>query len=270
MMRVINVDDVTVVKNSSIILNNISFDVEMGSFVSIIGNNGSGKSTLIRTLVGLEKYNGYININGYYLDKEGIYDIRKGVSVIFDDMYQKLLGNTVWDNLVTSLVHLGKNDDYINKQVADICNIFNIDDGILNKKMVLLDNGLRQKILVAAAIISKPSILLLDDCLHQLNVKDKEMVINILNKYRKDNKMTIIMTTNDMEDILYSNNVIGLDKGKIIFNSTVKNLYKYKSKIEECGLSLPFIMDLSYRLMDKDIIDNIYVDKRKLVDVLWK
>ena len=270
MMRVINVDDVTVVKNSSIILNNISFNTEMGSFVSIVGNNGTGKSTLIRTLVGLEKYNGYININGYYLDKIGIYDIRKGVSVVFDDMYQELLGNTVWDNLVINLVHLGKSDDYINKRVKEICNIFDIDDGILNKKMVLLNNGLRQKILIASAVMSKPSILFLDDCLHQLDVKDKEMIISILNKLRKDNKMTIIMTTNDIEDILYSDNVMVLNNGEIIINSTIKNLYKYIDKLEQCVLKLPFIMDLSYRLMDRGLIDNVYVDKRKLVDVLWK
>ena len=270
MMRVINVDDVTVVKNSNVILNNISFDVEMGSFISIVGNNGSGKSTLIRSLLGLENYNGYININGYYLDEVGIYDIRKGVSAVLDDKYQKFLGNTVKDTLIINLVHLGKSDKYINNQIDDICDLFNIDKSILNKKMALLNNRMRQKILIAAAIISKPSILLLDNCLHRLNDIDKKMIMKILNKLRKEDKMTIIMTTNDMEDILFGDNVIVMDKGRIIVNSTIKNLYKYKDKIEDCGIRLPFVIDLSCRLLDNGLINNVYVDKRKLVDELWK
>ena len=169
MMQVINVDDVTVVNNDRIVLDKISFDVDMGSFVSIIGNNGSGKTSLIKTLSGFMRYSGYISINGYYLDDVGINDIRKVISVVLDSIDEGVLDVTVYDNLVMSLIHMGKSDKYIKKRLDEVCNLFDIDNKIFDKKMLLLDNELKQIVLLASAIMSEPSILLLDNFVDYLS-----------------------------------------------------------------------------------------------------
>ena len=270
MMRVINVDDVTVVKNSCILLDNISFDIEMGSFVSLIGDNGSGKSSLIKVMTGFLKYNGYININGYYLDDNGINDIRKVISVVFDNMDEEVLGNSVWDNLVMSLIHMGKSDKYINDSVKEVCNLFDINVDVLNKKMVLLDDDLKQRVVIASAVISKPSILFLDNCFSLLSSKSKKKIMKILNKLCKVNKMTVIMATNDLDFVLDTDRVIILSSGKIIADGSVKNVFKDKNLIEKHNFSLPFVVELSFLLMKKGVIDNIYFNERKLVDALWK
>ncbi len=259
-----------VVKNSNIILNDISFDIEMGSFVSVIGDNGSGKSTLIKVLSGLLKYSGYININGYYLDDSGINDIRKGISVVFDNIDEEILGNTVWDNLVMSLIHLGKSDKYIKKRIGEVCSLFGIDKDLLNKKIILLDEGLRQKIRIASAIMSKPSILLLDDCLCMLSNKDKKIVVKVLKKMCKNENMTVIMATHDIEDVLNTDRVMIMDNGKITVDGPVKSIFNDKEKIKKYNFDLPFVVELSLKLIDKGIIDNVYLDERKLVDILWK
>ena len=270
MMRVINVDDVTVVKNGNIILDNISFDIEMGSFVSLIGNNGSGKSSLIKVMAGLCNYNGYININGYYLDDIQVNDIRKIMSVVFDDIDEEILGNTVWDNLVMSLIHLGKSDKYIKRRIGEVCSLFDIDKGLLNKKMILLDSEDKNKVLIASAVMSKPSILLLDDCLSMFSYKNKKKIMNILNRLCKEDKMTIIMATNDLDLIFNTSKVMILLNGRLVANGPVKNVFKNKKDIKKYSCSLPFIVDLSMKLIDKGIINNIYLDERKLVDALWK
>lgn len=270
MMRVINVDSVNVVKNGHVVLNNVSLNIEMGTFVSIVGNNGSGKTSLIRVLTGLDKYNGYININGYYLDDVGINDIRKVINVVFDDLDSVILGNTVWDNLVVNLVHLGKSDSYIKKRVEEICVLFDIDRNILDKKMVLLDNSLKQRIMLASAVISKPSILLLDNCMYKFSVKDRKKIMNILNKLRKEESMTILMVTHNMEDVLMTDRVIVMDKGSIVMDGTVKGIFKDKKKVEKYGVSVPFVVELSMEFIKKNKLDNIYLDKGKLVELLWK
>lgn len=269
-MQVINVNNVTVVNDNNIIIRNISFNVEMGSFVSIIGKNGSGKSSLIKLMAGFLKYNGYININGYYLDDIGMKDIRRITSVVFDNIDEEILENTVKDNLVMSLVNMGKSNAYVNKRLIEICSLLDIDKSILNKKMVLLDNGLRQKVLIASAIMSKPSILFLDDCLSFLSKKDKNKVLNILKKLCLDDKMTVLMATNDMEDVLKTKDVIVMDNGEILVQGHVKNVLKDVNKIKKFNLDLPFIVSLSMKFIDEGIIDNIYLDERKLVGALWK
>ena len=173
MTKIINLDDVTKVINGSIILDKLSFSIEKGTFVSIVGGNGSGKSTLVKILAGLYSYNGYININGYRLDDDNINLIRKNVSVILSEMDDNITMDTVYDVLIMVLVELGKSDVYIRKRVNDICNVFGIRN-ILYRDMRLISNSERQKVMIAASIMEVPDILILDDYMHQLNVKDKE------------------------------------------------------------------------------------------------
>ena len=113
MIGIINLDSVNFVKDGRIILDNLSFSISKGTFVSIVGANGSGKSTLIKILAGICTYNGYININGYYLDKSNIDVIRKNVSVVFDDIDGSIIDDTVYDNLVMELLHMNKDKKWL-------------------------------------------------------------------------------------------------------------------------------------------------------------
>ncbi len=78
------------------------------------------------------------------------------------------------------------------------------------------------------------------------------------------------MVTHDVEDTISTDRVIVLEKGKIVMDGTVKSVFKNIDKIKDYKLKMPFIMELSIKLFNKGIIKNIYFDKRKLVDELWK
>lgn len=269
MRHIINFDNVSYVRNGKFILNELTFSIEKGTFVSIIGGNGSGKSTLVKVLAGLVSYDGYININGYSLNSDNIKNVRKKVGVVLSDMDNFLIGETVSDELVISLENLGKDSDYVARRLNDIANMFNIYN-ILNKNIRDLTNSEKQMVFIASALISLPDILIIDDCMHQLLVKDRRLVLEILKKYKKEKNMTIIMITHDMEDIMDSDRIIVMDKGKIVMDGTVVSVFKKYSKLFNLGIKVPFVIDLSLRLMNKGVLSHVYLDMGKLVDDLWK
>lgn len=269
MIRVINLDSVSCVRDGNVILDNLNFDIEKGSFVSIIGSNGSGKSTLVKVLAGIFEYNGYININGYSLNNSNIGEIRKKVSVVLDDMDNMFIGETVCDELAVSLNNLGEDELYIGKRVMEVARLFEIED-ILNKSVMDITNSQRQKVFIAEALMSYPDIVIIDDCMHQLCTYDKKLVFKILNKYKKEKKLTIIMVSHDMEDVINSDRVIVMNKGRVAMDGSAVSVFKEKDKLFKLGIKIPFVIELSLRLMDKGIVNHVYLDMRKLVDDIWK
>lgn len=269
MERVINFDGVSFVSNGKIILNDLTFAVERGSIVSIVGKNGSGKSTLINVMAGLLDYNGYIDINGYYLKKDNMLNIRRFVSVLFDDINNLPVGEFVSDELSIGLNNLGFDELKISKMVMDIAKKFKINN-ILNNSVFNISNSDRVKMFIASALVTSPNILIMDDCFHQLSVSDKELVFSILNDYNKNKKMTIIMVNSNMEDTCISDRVIVLDKGSIVMDGTPLSVFKNRDDLLSYGIKVPFVIDLSIKLMKKNIIDHVYIDMRKLVDDIWK
>ena len=269
MESIINLDNVSYSVFKRNILNNISLSIKKGEFVSGIGGNGSGKSTLINVLAGIVDYSGYIDINGYCLNKENINNIRKSVSVVFDDINNVNVTENVSDEIAVGLNNLGIDEFSISKMVVDIAREFKIYN-ILNYDFASISNSNKVKVFLASALVSNPDILIIDDCLHQLSVSDKELIFDILNKYNKKKKLTIIMVTHDVNDTLNSNRVIVLSKGMIVFDGTPRSVFKNKDKLIDCGIEIPFMMLLSLKLMDEGVINHVYVDMRKLVDDIWK
>lgn len=269
MRNVINVSNVSVKLDDNLIIKNVSFDIGFNSFVSVVGPNGGGKSILIKTLAGLINYNGYININGYVLDEMNGDEIRSNMAVVLDDIDNQFMGETVFDDLIFNMENLRYSNKEIDKRVEYISELFGIKD-ILNNEIRYISNSDRQRVAIAASLVTNPSILLLDDCLHQLSVKDKKEVLEILKRYRKENKITIIMVTHNMDDVMYSDRVIVLNKGTIVSDGSVISVFKDRKLMEKNGLRIPFVIDLSLRLMNNGVLDHIYLNSGKLVRDLWK
>ena len=150
-----------------------------------------------------------------------------------------------------------------------MCDNFNLNN-ILNKKVSNLTNSEKQKVAIASIMIYKPKIIILDDCINQLTRIEKDKLFEILKQYKKKYKITIILVTHDLEDTINSDRIIVLDKGKIVLDDTPFKVYKKYDKIKSLGFKLPFMIELSLKLMNLNLIDHIYLDKEKLVNDLWK
>lgn len=249
------------------IFKDFDLDIEPESFVCIIGKNGSGKSTLAKILIGLYQAYGYITVDGYLLNNSYLKKIRRIFSVCFDNADDHFIGETVKDDLAFTLENLEYSKEEIESSIASIAKKFKLEN-ILEKAPDELNNSEKEKVAIASSLIHNPKILLLDESIHKLNASDKKLVFKVLKEYQKNQKLTIILITHNLEDTLYSDRIIVLDKGNIIFDNNKENIYQ-DDKLEKVGFQLPFIVKLSHNLMLYNLIDKVYFDEKDLVDKLW-
>ena len=198
----------------------ISISIERGSYTTIIGKNGSGKSTLLKLITGLIEYDkGEIIVSDIVMNhknKESIYSIRKLMGVLFQNPEYQLIGRTVEQNIAFGLENINKSNDDMNTLIREYSKKFDID-AILKKSTLNLSGGEQQKVALVSAIITNPSIIILDEFTSMLDNKSKANITRILNELKDLESITIISITHDIDEILNSDNVILLDNKELIF-----------------------------------------------------
>lgn len=264
---IITVKSMSFKYDNNYIFKDFDLEIEKGTFTTIIGQNGSGKSTLAKILIGLYQASGYIAIDGYLLNNSYLKKIRRSFSVCFDNAEDHFIGETVGDDLAFTLENLEYSKEEMKNTILDIAKKFKIEK-ILDKMPNELTNSEKEKVMIAGALIHNPKIILLDESIHKLTASDKKLVFKILKEYQKEEKLTIILITHDLEDTLYSDRVILFDKGKIKIDKTKEEIYN-NDTLEKLGFKLPFIVKLSHNLMLYNLIDKIYFDEKELVNMLW-
>lgn len=265
--QIIKVNNMSFKYNDKYLFKDFNLEIEESSFVSIIGMNGSGKSTLAKILIGLYKAEGYITIDGYLLNEQFIKKIRRVFSVCFDDSDTHFIGETVKDDLAFSLENLEYSVSEINNMVAYIAKKFKIEN-ILEKEPSILNESEKVKVAIASSLIHKPKILLLDETINKLSSTDKKLIFKLLKEYQKEEKLTIILITHNLEDTLISDRIVVLNNGKIIKDGTKEEIYK-DDYLEKKGFELPFIVKLSQNLMLYDLLDKVYFKETEVMNKLW-
>lgn len=248
------------------VLNNVNFEIEDNSITTILGNNGSGKSTLVKILLGLLNSKGYIKINDQLLIKENFNNIRKQIGVVFENPDNQFVAETVMDDIAFTLENMNIKKDNIRSKIEEVATYLNIKD-ILESDPHSLSGGKKQIVALASALVHEPKILILDEGLTYVDNNELEHIYQLLIDLKKKG-MTIINVTHNIEETLFSDNVILLDKGKVAFSGTKEELYN--ANISKLGFDLPFVVELSNRLMFYNLIDKVYYDMEELVDALWK
>ena len=267
MRKVVDFDDVSYIKYGKFILNHLNFDINKGEFVSIVGGNGSGKSILMDILAGFREYNGNIFINGTYLDRDNIFKIRCMIGLVMDDDMN--IGGLVRDELYFTLENLGYTQEKASLVVRKLALKFEIDD-ILDISMERLSQSKRVVVMIVRALLNNPSILFIDSCFSYLNDDDRALVIRVMEEYKKKRKMTVVLFSRNIRDILFVDKIMILYKGEIVMRGTLRNILRQEDNISRYGLDIPFCVKLSLALMDRGVINHIYLDEGKLVDMLWK
>ena len=223
--QIIKVNNMSFKFEDNYLFKDFNLEIEESSFVSIIGMNGSGKSTLAKILIGLYKAEGYITIDGYLLNEQFIKKIRRIFSVCFANSETHFIGETVRDDLVFSLENLGYFYDEMTTLIDIISKKFKLEN-ILDKEPSLLTESEKTKVAIASSLIHSPKILLLDETINKLTDTDKKLVFKLLKEYQKEEKLTIILITHNLEETLFSDRIIVLENGKIIKDETKEEIYK--------------------------------------------
>ncbi len=269
MDNIIELDELRYKNKGRTILNNICLRIERNSWVSIIGSNASGKSTLIKIIAGILPHNGYINIDNLVLDNHNIKEIRRNLGTVLDNFDNSLIGQTVEDDLTFPLENLNYSQEEISKSITKIAKTFHITH-LLKQNVKDITNGEKQLVSIVSALITNPKILLLDDCLHQLEPNTKKQLLTNLKTYKREHKLTILMVTHNLEDTLISDKIVILKDGEKVAEGTPLSILKQEQLLKENSLEQPFMIELSQKLILYNLIDHIYLEERKLADALWK
>lgn len=204
--------------DESVVLDNVSFEIKEGEFVSIVGKSGAGKTTLLHLILGLDQptsgdvYFNDINVNAATHDQ--IQEIRRRVGVVYQD-YRLLLNKTVYENVAYILEVEGKENSYIEAEVPKVLDIIGLKDKVDNYPEQL-SGGEQQRLAIARALVSKPDYIIADEPTGNLDPYNTYEIISLLEKINKTGK-TVILATHDMEVInRLGRRVVTLESGKIL------------------------------------------------------
>ncbi len=207
-------------------VDDLSFSVKQGEFFAFLGVNGAGKSTTISIMCGqLSKDGGSVFINGKDIER-GMEEIRKEIGVVFQ--YSVLDAPlTVKDNLETRASLYGITGKDFEKRLAELSELLDFKN-LLNRDFGKLSGGQKRKIDVARALLHHPSILILDEPTTGLDPQTRKLIWQVVHNLRREEKITVFLTTHYMEEVADADYVVILDSGKIVAQGTpldLKNRY---------------------------------------------
>lgn len=268
MNEIIKIDNLMFRYNDLFIFDKLNLHVKRGEWLTISGPNGSGKSTLIKIITGILKTGCRIIIDNLELNDENLFEIRRNIGVIFDNLDDMFLCETVEDEIAFSLENLSYSRKQIKERIDEISNILNIRN-LLHKSTNELSGGEKFKVALACVLSFKPRILIIDESLSLLDNKDKMSVLSFLKNLNKSG-LTIINITHNLEDSYDSNRLVILSNGEILLDGSPIKVFEYDKVLIRLGIKLPFEVDLSIKLKLYGLIDNIIPNMEDMVDELWE
>ena len=196
----------------------LSFSVKEGELFAFLGVNGAGKSTTINIMCGqLPKDSGTVEINGADLDKN-LDTVKSSLGVVFQ---QSVLDGilSVYDNLESRAALYGIVGAEFKERLSELASLLDFED-LLKRKVGKLSGGQRRRIDIARALLHRPKILILDEPTTGLDPQTRKLLWQVIDDLRKDEGMTVFLTTHYMEETADADYVVILDSGKIVAEGT--------------------------------------------------
>ncbi|MDY0177895.1 MAG: energy-coupling factor transporter ATPase [Bacilli bacterium] len=249
------------------VVDNITFSLEKGKFVSIIGHNGSGKSTLAKLIIGLlTKKSGSIRVFECELDEKSVKDIRKKIGIVFQNPDNQFIATTVEDDIAFGL----ENNQISQQKMVELVNEFALKVGMekfMNKEPANLSGGQKQRVAIAGVLAMMPNIVIFDEATSMLDPKGKADIRELIKNMRKNNpEMTVLSITHDIEEAFLTDEVIVMNEGKLIRQGTPLEVFADREVLKEISLSEPFFLELRNKLL----VEGYQVDKCESLEDLME
>lgn len=250
-------------------VDDVSFSVDEGKFVAVLGHNGSGKSTLAKLIVGLlEKKSGQIFFNDEEVTKSNIQNFQNKTALVFQNPDNQFIGVTVEDDIAFGLENKCFPHDKMQEEINLFADSVNMLD-YLKKEPINLSGGQKQRVALAGALILRPEILILDEATSMLDPKGKSTVRKVIDKIHAENpNLTIISITHDVDEALLADEVLILSKGKLVKNGKPKEIFKDREAMLELKLEVPFVYRFEEKL-SKIGINSTADNVEALVEDIW-
>lgn len=235
----------------------VSFSIEKGEIVGIIGHTGSGKSTLIEHLNGLLKADSgtvYLEGKDIWEDKSNIKNVRFSVGLCFQYPEYQIFEEDVFREIAFGPKKMGFDDEEIKKRVLSSAKFLGIDKDILDKSTFDLSGGQKRRVAIASIIAMQPKVLVLDEPTAGLDPKGRDTVLSLIKNYQQKTGSTVIIVSHSMEDVAkLADKVLVMNNGKVQMFGTVAEVYSNVDELKEIGLSVPEITTVFSKLKKKGI-----------------
>lgn len=233
-----------------IAVNDVSFSVNKGQYVTIIGHNGSGKSTLAKLIIGLlPSKSGEVIIDDMTLTEKNVYEIREKIAIVFQNPDNQFIGATVRDDIAFGLENRQVKSEAMNDIIVEYSTKTDMKD-YLDHEPTKLSGGQKQRVAIAGALAMAPELLVLDEATSMLDPKGRKEVNELVGKLHLESKMTILSITHDIEEVSMSDFVIVMNEGKIVLQGTPQEILIKTSTLVDLALDVPFSVKF-YNAMKK-------------------
>ncbi len=250
-------------------LNDVSFQVKKGEWLSIVGHNGSGKSTTVRLIDGLlEAESGDIIISGDKLTAENVWEKRRQIGMVFQNPDNQFVGATVEDDVAFGLENQGLDYDLMVERVQQALEFVSMQD-FKEREPARLSGGQKQRVAVAGVLALRPDIIILDEATSMLDPEGRLDLIQTVKKIKDGNQLTVISITHDLDEIALSDRVLVMKEGQVESTATPRELFS-REDLEELGLDQPFVNQVKAALRQSGLpLPDSYLTEKELQDQLW-
>lgn len=234
-------------------LKNLSFSVEKGEFVALVGMNGSGKSTLAKLLNGLfVPSSGEILIDGLSTsDEKNTFEIRKKAGMVFQNPDNQMVATIIEDDVAFGPENIGVPREEIVQRVDEALEAVGMNE-YRKRSASKLSGGQKQRIAIAGVLAMRPEILILDESTSMLDPNGRKEIMAIAKKLN-EHGITVINITHNMDEAVLADRIIVLRKGRVAIDGTPKEVFS-SGLLEACGLTLPPVYALGKSLEQKGFV----------------
>ena len=222
MNKIIEIKNLKKTYGDIVAVDDLSFHVNEGELFAFLGINGAGKSTTIGIICDqVQKDAGTVIVDGFDLDEDST-KVKTMIGVVFQNsVLDKQL--TVIDNLMCRAALYGINKEEFNRKIDELNTLLDLKP-LLNRTLGKLSGGQKRRVDIARALIHNPKILILDEPTTGLDPQTRQMVWNVVEKLRKEQNITVFLTTHYMEETHNADYVVIIDHGKIVGEGTPNEL----------------------------------------------
>ena len=238
-------------------VNDVSFSVNKGELIGIIGHTGSGKSTLVQMLNGLMKpTSGQVLLDGVDIwDKpKEIRKIRFKVGMVFQYPEYQLFEETVYKDIAFGPTNKGLSAEEIDKEVRRAARFTGLKDELLDKSPFDLSGGEKRRAAIAGVIAMDPDVLVLDEPTAGLDPMGRDVLLSQIVRYHKERQNTVLLVSHSMEDIAHvADRIVVMNKSKLVMFDETQKVFARGDELEKIGLRIPQITKIMSQLRKRGV-----------------
>lgn len=235
----------------------VSFEIQKGDFVGLIGHTGSGKSTLIQMLNGLIKpTSGKVFVDGtdIYENPKDIRKIRFRVGLVFQYPEYQLFEETVYKDIAFGPTNMGLDENQIKERVYAAAKFVGMPQKLLSKSPFDLSGGEKRRAAIAGVIAMDPDVLILDEPTAGLDPVGRNVLLSQISQYQKKRNNTVILVSHSMEDVArVTKKVMVMNKGELVMYDNTDKVFADSHKLSQIGLRVPQVTRVTEALRQKGV-----------------